>query len=465
VKARVVKARGGGGKGPSPAMQKAAADKAQQQAPQPAAAAAASAPASAVAPLAVSGPGGFQPTDFLQDMMSGMDEMGGAAAGMGLDDLMGAIGAPGDDVTGDAFGGGAFGGGGDAFSNAATAAQVEAATAADAAGAFVPSAYLQDIMSVVETQTAAQPWLLMTEFDTAGGDGSAAPTGGGARAADSGGGGGGDGGGGGGASVAAPAVAPTADDIALRNRALEHAASAALKEDWQRRVKGSQYKKLLARRKELPTYKMKDELVSLVRHNQVVVVSGETGCGKTTQLPQLVLEDAVMRGEGARCNCVCTQPRRISAMGVAERIAQERHSTLGDEVGYQIRLESKCSAATRLLFCTTGILLRRLQCDSLLEGVSHVFVDEVHERDLNTDFLLIILRQLLPKRPNLKLILMSATLNASMFAEYFGGASNNAAAIHSGAGGGAFVVPVPMVEIEGRAHPVTQVPPTHSTAL
>lgn len=93
---------------------------------------------------------------------------------------------------------------------------------------------------------------------------------------------------------------------------------------------------------------------------QVVVVSGETGCGKTTQLPQFLLEQEVEAGRGSKCNIICTQPRRISAMSVAARVAAERGDALGQSVGYQIRLESKRSENTRLLFCTTGVLLRRL---------------------------------------------------------------------------------------------------------
>ena len=130
-------------------------------------------------------------------------------------------------------------------------------------------------------------------------------------------------------------------------------------------------------------------------------------------------EDACERGEGARCNIVCTQPRRISAVGVADRVAQERAERVGDTVGYSIRLESVRSKRTRLLFCTTGVLLRRLQCDGDLAGVSAVFVDEVHERSVDSDFLIIILRNLLRRRRDLRVVLMSATLNADMFADYF----------------------------------------------
>lgn len=102
-------------------------------------------------------------------------------------------------------------------------------------------------------------------------------------------------------------------------------------------------------------------------------------------MPQFILEDAFKAGEGGRLNIICTQPRRISAIGVAERVAQERCSQVGGLVGYQIRLESKKSKDTRLLFCTTGLLLRRLMDDSELAGVSHVVVDEVDERNNNNN--------------------------------------------------------------------------------
>ena len=118
-----------------------------------------------------------------------------------------------------------------------------------------------------------------------------------------------------------------------------------------------------------------------------------TGCGKSTQVPQYILDDwMVNASENRHCNIVCTQPRRISAMGVAERVAAERNEKVGNVVGYQIRLESKTSAMTRLLFCTTGILLRRLESDTELGLVTHVIVDEVHERSEESDFLLMILK-------------------------------------------------------------------------
>jgi len=127
---------------------------------------------------------------------------------------------------------------------------------------------------------------------------------------------------------------------------------------------------------------MSDEIVNTIANNQITVISGDTGCGKTTQVPQLVLDDYIQNNRGAEANIIVTQPRRISAIGVAERIASERCEKVGETAGYSIRLENKRSRRTRLLLCTTGILLRRLQCDPDLATVSHIFVDEVHERDL-----------------------------------------------------------------------------------
>ncbi|XP_075638582.1 DExH-box ATP-dependent RNA helicase DExH1 isoform X2 [Castanea sativa] len=179
-------------------------------------------------------------------------------------------------------------------------------------------------------------------------------------------------------------------------------------------------------REKLPAFKVKSEFLKVVAENQVLVVSGETGCGKTTQLPQFILENEISCLRGADCSIMCTQPRRISAISVAARIASERGESLGETVGYQIRLEAKRFAQTRLLFCTTGVLLRQLVQDPKLAGVSHLLVDEIHERGMNEDFLLIILRDLLPRRPDLRLILMSATINADLFSKFFG----NAPTIH-----------------------------------
>jgi ATP-dependent RNA helicase DHX57 len=191
-------------------------------------------------------------------------------------------------------------------------------------------------------------------------------------------------------------------------------------------------------RRNLPVYSFKKALLDAIQDNHVIVVEGETGSGKTTQVPQYVLEDAAARGVPG--NIIIAQPRRISAMSVAERVAAERGDAIGQTVGYTIRLESKATTNTRLLFCTTGILLKRLEEDPSLQNVTHVFVDEVHERSIESDFLLMVLKDLLPKRPAsnpLKVILMSATLDASLFHDYFWGA--------------------PLVKFPGRTFPVQEI--------
>ncbi|CAI8602358.1 unnamed protein product [Vicia faba] len=198
--------------------------------------------------------------------------------------------------------------------------------------------------------------------------------------------------------------------------------SVALKERQELEQTANNLKEMKSFREKLPAFKMKSEFLKAVQENQVLVVSGETGCGKTTQLPQFILEEEISRLRGADCNIICTQPRRVSAISVAARISAERGETLGKTVGYHIRLEAKRSAETRLLFCTTGVLLRQLVQDPELTGVSHLLVDEIHERGMNEDFLIIILRDLLPRRPDLHLILMSATINADLFSKYFANA-------------------------------------------
>nr|XP_027114308.1 DExH-box ATP-dependent RNA helicase DExH3-like isoform X2 [Coffea arabica] len=188
---------------------------------------------------------------------------------------------------------------------------------------------------------------------------------------------------------------------------------------WQESHEG---RKMLDFRKSLPAFREKERLLQSIANNQVVVISGETGCGKTTQLPQYILESEIESGRGAFCSIICTQPRRISAMAVAERVSTERGEPLGESVGFKVRLEGMKGKNTQLLFCTSGILLRRLLSDHNLNGITHVFVDEIHERGMNEDFLLIVLKDLLVQRRDLRLILMSATLNADLFSSYFGGA-------------------------------------------
>lgn len=130
------------------------------------------------------------------------------------------------------------------------------------------------------------------------------------------------------------------------------------------------FQQMLKSRATLPAHKEKENVLRCVRDNQVVLVCGQTGCGKTTQVPQFILDEYIDRGAGGECQIVCTQPRRIAAIGVATRVAQERCEQIADIVGYQIRMDAKKSANTRLLFCTTGVLLRRLLTDRALSGVS-----------------------------------------------------------------------------------------------
>ncbi|CAD5211479.1 unnamed protein product [Bursaphelenchus xylophilus] len=172
-------------------------------------------------------------------------------------------------------------------------------------------------------------------------------------------------------------------------------------------------------RENLPTFKYRSQILTAIDRNKVTIVTGGTGCGKTTQVPQFLLEEASQCREPIRI--VCTQPRRLPAIAVAERVAKERNERLGDTVGYHIRLEQKTSQNTALTYCTSGVLLRMLTVDDIARDITHIILDEVHEREQNTDYLLIVLRQALRKRSDLKVILMSATMegNRETFANYF----------------------------------------------
>ncbi|XP_056281028.1 putative ATP-dependent RNA helicase DHX57 [Pseudoliparis swirei] len=181
----------------------------------------------------------------------------------------------------------------------------------------------------------------------------------------------------------------------------------------------ARFRSMLEQRRKLPAWNEKENILDLLDQCQVLVVSGMTGCGKTTQIPQFILDNSLGGPADQVVNIICTQPRRISAISVAQRVAQERAETLGNSVGYQIRLESVRTSATRLLYCTTGVLLRRLESEADLKGITHVIVDEVHERTEESDFLLLVLKDLILQRPDMKIILMSATLNAKLFSEYY----------------------------------------------
>uniref|UniRef100_A0A3Q3D4I7 ATP-dependent DNA/RNA helicase DHX36 n=1 Tax=Hippocampus comes TaxID=109280 RepID=A0A3Q3D4I7_HIPCM len=195
----------------------------------------------------------------------------------------------------------------------------------------------------------------------------------------------------------------------------------SLKRDLQSKKTHPKYKEMLMFREKLPSYGKK-ELVRLINSNQVLVVSGETGCGKTTQVTQFILDDHIKRGMGSMCRVVCTQPRRISAISVAERVAAERAEKVGsgNSCGYQIRLQSQLPRRQgSVLYCTTGIILQWLRSDPQLSSISHLVLDEIHERSLHSDVLLTIVKDLLDVRHDLKVVLMSATLNAEKFSKYF----------------------------------------------
>ncbi|CAM9510077.1 unnamed protein product, partial [Heterosigma akashiwo] len=204
------------------------------------------------------------------------------------------------------------------------------------------------------------------------------------------------------------------------------------------------YQAMAGARALLPAAAAREEFLGHLRANQVVLVSGETGCGKTTQVPQFVLEEAHAAGRPVKL-AVC-QPRRIAAVGVAARVAEEVGERVGGTVGYMIRGEARAGPATQLLFCTTGILLRRLQADPTLRGLTHLVVDEVHERHLDADFLLALLKTVLPRRPDLKVCLMSATLEAERFAGYLAAAARLAPGRRL----------APVLTIPGRTFPVRE---------
>ncbi|XP_065358761.1 ATP-dependent DNA/RNA helicase DHX36 [Calliphora vicina] len=188
-----------------------------------------------------------------------------------------------------------------------------------------------------------------------------------------------------------------------------------------------EYRKRFDMRRRLPAMKQKDDILKAIEENQIVLVVGSTGCGKTTQVPQILLDEFTNRGRGAECRIVCTQPRRISAISVAERVAYERDESLGSSVGYQIRLENRLPRDYgSILYCTTGILLQKMQTNPLMISINIIVLDEIHERSVETDLLMALLKKILPHRPDLKVILMSATVSEETFCEYF----NNCFTLH-----------------------------------
>ncbi|XP_062215799.1 probable pre-mRNA-splicing factor ATP-dependent RNA helicase DEAH3 isoform X3 [Phragmites australis] len=200
---------------------------------------------------------------------------------------------------------------------------------------------------------------------------------------------------------------------------------------WNLRPYSARYYEILEKRRTLPVWQQKDEFLRALRDNQTLILVGETGSGKTTQIPQFVLEAENL---GNRSMVACTQPRRVAAMSVSRRVAEEMDVTIGEEVGYSIRFEDCSSSKTALKYLTDGMLLREAMADPLLEKYKVIVLDEAHERTLATDVLFGLLKEVLKNRPDLKLVVMSATLEAEKFQGYFSSA--------------------PLMKVPGRLHPV-----------
>ncbi|CAK9007538.1 ATP-dependent RNA helicase DHX29 (DEAH box protein 29) (Nucleic acid helicase DDXx) [Durusdinium trenchii] len=238
----------------------------------------------------------------------------------------------------------------------------------------------------------------------------------------------------------------TNGEIETRDRLLEQEVQEAEAAALETRRATAQYQSFERDRAVLPVMAIRDELVRTMDEHNVVIVSGTTGSGKTTQCPRILLEHEIFSRRGKQCSIACCEPRRISAVSVAERVAEEMNDPgLGHAmsyVGYQIRGERKTGTGCRLMYCTTGILLATLKSDPLLRSYSHIVVDEVHERTVDSDFLLVVLRRVVKERSGtstpLKVVLMSATIDLDKLSGYFDGA--------------------PILEAGGRTFPVTKFP-------
>ncbi|XP_019163495.1 PREDICTED: probable pre-mRNA-splicing factor ATP-dependent RNA helicase DEAH2 isoform X1 [Ipomoea nil] len=215
-----------------------------------------------------------------------------------------------------------------------------------------------------------------------------------------------------------------------------NAAMSSSVNSWTGRPYSQRYYEILEKRKTLPVWHQKEEFLQVLKANQTLILVGETGSGKTTQIPQFVLDAVDVETPDKRRKYMigCTQPRRVAAMSVSRRVAEEMDVTIGEEVGYSIRFEDCSSARTVLKYLTDGMLLREAMTDPLLERYKVIILDEAHERTLATDVLFGLLKEVLKNRSDLKLVVMSATLEAEKFQGYFYGA--------------------PLMKVPGRLHPV-----------
>ncbi|KAK4098376.1 P-loop containing nucleoside triphosphate hydrolase protein [Parathielavia hyrcaniae] len=195
---------------------------------------------------------------------------------------------------------------------------------------------------------------------------------------------------------------------------------------WVQKSSSPKYRQMLESRMQLPMWQFRQQVVDIVEREQVVIICGETGCGKSTQVPSFLLEHQLLMGKP--CKIYCTEPRRISAISLARRVSEELGEGKADVgtsrslVGYSIRLESNTARETRLVYATTGIVMRMLEGSNDLDEITHLVLDEVHERTIDSDFLLIVLKKLLLRRKDLKVVLMSATVDAERFSKYLAGA-------------------------------------------
>ncbi|XP_041367761.1 probable ATP-dependent RNA helicase DHX34 [Gigantopelta aegis] len=197
--------------------------------------------------------------------------------------------------------------------------------------------------------------------------------------------------------------------------------------DFQQKQKLNKIKKIQKDQRNLPIFQYKQMIVGMIRRHQIVVVAGDTGCGKSTQVPQYLLE-------GGFENIACTQPRRIACISLSKRVGYETLHEYGSEVAYQVRFEKTKTKATKVIFLTEGLLLRQMSTDPYLKQYNVIVIDEVHERHIFTDFLLGVLKCMLQQRDDLKLVLMSATINISLFSGYFDNA--------------------PVIKVPGRLYPI-----------